>query len=351
MYQDRKSDQCIIIFTKDRLLTLSRLIKHLVNIGKDVIILDDSISKKIQNTISLLCGKADNIFYHGKEEQKIIFQNLGGLGINQFTEPLGTKGWHLGFVRNYAIILSRLLRYKRVLFIDDDIIIKDMNVINNLMKKVNDADFVGAKILGKPDYSIVDEIADKCNLKLEMSDISSGGFLAFNSDTISEYFLNYYNEDIIWIYLHSPKIKIVNCGAVHQQSYELPENKSEQASNQEFGEILFQGVYKAFKRNNSMLLTQKSFWSNVLDREMRYIRKLKELYKEKNIKDETINIFKPLLCYLSRISPDNFLKVFTKYFKTRDIWRDILAELDANGCYTNIINLILTKKARRYRYE
>lgn len=48
---------------------------------------------------------------------------------------------------------------------DDDIIIKDVNIIMGMTKLLDNADFVGAKISGMPDHSIVGHIMRELGMK------------------------------------------------------------------------------------------------------------------------------------------------------------------------------------------
>lgn len=326
MYNSVK--ECIIIFTKDRPQKLSKIIKQLIKLDKiDIIIIDDSVSKLAKEINSKLCNVADNIHYHGKDEQKELLRNLKSFKLENFIEPLGARRWHLGFIRNYAIILTKSLRYEKVLFVDDDIIFRDITIIKKVVSKLNDFDFVGAKILGSPDYSIIDNITDECGQKLELCNIPCGGFLGFNLNVISEYFLDYYNEDLLWIYLHPYTSKIYCCEEVYQQSQGSSRDLIKEALWQEFGEILFEGAHKSFQKNNFSLLTRNNFWNKVLQEETRYVKKLGDLCREKNIKNDKINILKQIELYILRLTANNFIKVFIEYFKKRKSWRNILLNL------------------------
>jgi glycosyltransferase involved in cell wall biosynthesis len=266
--------KCITLFTKNRPEILSKTLPQLTNADLSVIVLDDSTNTETKRIVDNIAKKWNNIYYHGRPEQKELLQKFTKLvsDLDYFIKPLGTNGWTLGYVRNYAIILAKTLDFERVLFMDDDIIIKDVNIIKEMMKLLDNADFVGAKISGMPDDSVVGYIMRELGMK--PYEFLSGGFLAFNLDSVSECFLNYYNEDWIWLFLHKPKVKLVKYGEVHQLPFNPFENAVERALQQEFGEILVDGVKKAIESKNNAALTDVPFWNRIVEKRSYLIKDL-----------------------------------------------------------------------------
>ena len=316
-----------MVFTKNRHEILSKTLHQLTDVDLPVIVLDDSTNTKTRQIVDNIAKKGNNFCYHGRYTQKGLLQGLIKLGfdLDCFIKPLGTNGWTLGYARNYAIILAKALGFEQVLFIDDDIIIKDYNIIQKMMKLLSNADFVGAKIGGMPDDSVVDYIMRELDMKLHK--FLSGGFLAFNLDSVSEYFLNYYNEDWIWLFLHKPKAKLIKYGEVYQLAYNPFKNAVERALQQEYGEILVDGVHEAFKRKDFSLLIHKDFWDEILEDRIIDIRNLKRQCKGKNIESSGVAVCEALLSCHSKTKSDAFTKVFVDYFDKRGKWLLILRKL------------------------
>ncbi len=344
MVNNKETSRCIIIFTEGR-KTLTQSLNSLNNVDIDIIVIDDSVNP-VKDANSDYYMK-NNVFYHCRNEQKLILNNINS-NLGRFVSPLGASYWSLGYVRNYAIILSKILGYKQVLFMDDDITIKNSDTVEIIMDKLNDYDFIGAQISGMPDYSITDKLADLCGLKHGMSETPSGGFLAFNLSAVSEYFLNYYNEDMIWIYLHHPNTKILKYGEVYQQPYNIFENGIERASKQTFGEVLIRGVYAAFEQRKNSVLLQNTFWEDTLNEEIECIKKIDRLCKEKEIESIGIDICNEVLSHLSNLHPDDFVKIFVNYFKRKKVWIDNLNKLKDNSYY-NSINIHNSKGCKNAR--
>lgn len=316
-----------MVFTKNRPAILSKTLHQLTNIDIFAIVLDDSTNTETRQIVNNIAKKGNNIYYHGTHEQKELIQKITELGVDLDSfviKPLGTNGWTLGYTRNYAIILAKAIGIERALFMDDDIIIKKVDIIKEMMKLLDNADFVGAKINGMPDDSVVGHIMRELSMK--PYEFLSGGFLAFDLDSVSEYFLNYYNEDWIWLFLHKPKVKLTKYGEVHQLPFNPFENAVERALQQEFGEILVDGVREACECNNFSLLVDIKFWSKIIDNRVSYVKKLIASCKINNNK-AGINVGNSLLRHLSKINRKKFMDVFVNYYAKKGIWINTIHSL------------------------
>lgn len=329
------NEKCVIMFTKNRPETLSKSLPSLINAELSVIVLDDSTNKETQLIIDSISKKGKNIHYHGRQEQMELIQKVAKLGSdpNYFIKPLGINGWNLGYVRNYAIIQAKALGFKQILFMDDDIIIKENNIIQDMMRYLVNADFVGAKISGMPDDSIVGHVMRK--LGMHPYEFLSCGFLAFNLDSVSEFFLNYYNEDWIWLFLHKPKAKLVKYREVYQLPYNPFENAAEKALQQEFGEILVEGVkYIIETDKDSSLLINKNTWNLVVKRRIKMIKEI-IMRSERNDFQTGITIGNELLELIQNMKVEDFINLFTGYFNGREAWLDIIGSLNGSKTTAN----------------
>jgi len=320
----------IIIFTKNRPQKLSKTLPQIVNVDLPVIVLDDSGDSKSKQVVKSISKRSENIHYHGKIEQWMILQKLENTNaFGPFIKPLGSDGWTLGYARNYAIILGKIFGFEQVLFMDDDIIIEDINIIFRMFDILNNGDFVSAEIKGMPDLSVVDFVMQE--IGLEPYRFMFGGFLAFSLGSVSEYFLNYYNEDWIWLFLHKPKAKLVKYGEVYQLPYDPFKNAVEKALQQEFGEILVEGVKKSIENgNNTALLLNKDFWNEVIKARTSLIKCIKNLSHENNFSTGG-SICKHLLNYHLKINGEEIANIFTIYFQRRKLWCHLLYSIDHIG--------------------
>ena len=314
----------IIIFTKDHPERLQKTLPQLFNIDLPVILLDDSVNSDTKVIVKKF-NDGQNIYYHGKIEQQRILQKLSSTDfeLNSFVRTLGSNGWTLGYTRNYAIILAKVLGFERVLFMDDDIIIEDNSLVYEMFDLLNNADFVSAEIKGMPDLSVVDFIMQKVGL--EPYRFMSGGFLAFNLNSVAEYFLNYYNEDWIWLFMHRPEAKLVKYGEVYQLPYDPFENAIEKALHQEFGEILVEGVkrYIEIENKSNTLLLNKDFWDEIVKMRANLIKDIMHL-SQKNKSSIGVSVSKHLLSYYAHIDREKIANIFIDYYRKRKFWYRLL---------------------------
>lgn len=315
------NDECVIIFTKDRQTILLKTVQEFLHTGLEVILIDDSTTQTTRKIFGQI--KLNNFTYHGKVEQQALLKYfVDKKSLYPFLRQLGLKEWNLGFVRNYALILSKIYGFKKVLFVDDDIIVQDVTLIKKILMRLDYVDFVGSKVIGMPDDSVVGHLMRACGGKYY--EFLSGGFLAFNINKISEYFINFYNEDQIWFFLHPATTKYEIFGEVTQEQYDPFRNVVLKALRQEFGEILDEGAEKAFYYNDSRLLITEDFWKGICSTRIEYLNQLKDLSVSKEIESTALKVHNALMDYYSKISYNALSKVFIDYFSQRDEWKNIL---------------------------
>jgi len=312
----------VIIFTKNRPETLFVTLDQLTHINRPIIVLDDSTDINITGEIKHYI-KRSGCIYHGSREQLQLLTSLNKFerNVNHFFVTLGTTGWTLGYNRNYAILLAKALCAEKILMMDDDIIINNRDLIDSTFKMLNMADFVGARVVGMPDDSVLGFISRE--LGLETQEFFSGGFLAFNLSSVCEYFLNYYNEDWIWLFMHKSTAKLIKHGEVTQIYYNPFEGAIKKALSQELGEILLEGVKISTKRNEICFLLSKSAWGQIIEQRIEKIKKIIELSEIRKFQvGHTVGM--ALLDYLKRFRPEKLEDIFKCYFEHKSTWSKLM---------------------------
>jgi hypothetical protein len=234
-----------------------------------------------------------------------------------------------GSSRNYALILAKVMRWERVLFVDDDIVWKDPALVSGTMEALAGADFVGGCIKGMADDSVVGHLVRASGHK--SYDFMSGGFLAFRTAVVSEFFVNEYNEDHIWLYLHGKdKIKIKH-GEVEQKEYDPFSSAVGRALWQEFGEILDEGAEEACNVGKDEVLLDEEFWRDVLAYRAEYIGRVCEMARETWVEPIALDVHAALQEYHGRISAGVFVSFYADYFRKRNKWRKFWDMLGCEG--------------------
>lgn len=296
------------------------------------------------NDIFNIINHSDQIIYHGSYEQRQIIayiQNVCNIDLAPFVpSKLNISGWNLGFVRNYALIYSKLMNFKKVLFIDDDIIVPSDKLIHAIFDLLSSYNIVGANISGLPDYSIIEYLIAKLGIKPSHPDnIVSGGFMAFNLDEVSsEFFINIYNEDWIWQIMHC-NLKSTKYGEVYQIPTNIFNNYNRilgKARWQSIGEIAVDGLLLAKKEDciDWNRLFNQRFWRQVIELNSKELEKTLLLTRNntESLNKLEYDLLKKVIQYYKQIKPYLFINIFRKYNILRNNWLILLKKLN-NCCY------------------
>ncbi|MEV0618010.1 hypothetical protein AB0I81_32125 [Nonomuraea sp. NPDC050404] len=146
----------------------------------------------------------------------------------------------LGAKRNLGLLLANLMGWERVIFLDDDIVVGGHEDVERAAALLDRYDAVGMHIGGYPDNSVV------CHAHRltggHQDSFLGGGALAVETFRNPSFFPNVYNED--WFYLldDTSLRRLAVTGMVRQRAYD-PFDRPARARDQEFGDVLAEGVY------------------------------------------------------------------------------------------------------------
>lgn len=310
----RIGKELIFIFTKDRPEVLKETLIHLKSFNIQLFIIDDSYYEDNQTNNRELLSLFPNAIYYGKSEfeESANSYNIDSTKYKSVFRQLGNAEWNLGFARNYALFLTRINNFDKVLFMDDDIIIPNTEVVHNSFNLLEKYDFVGTNIGGMIDDSIIGRISNDMGLIDNDERAFSGGFLAFNPKTVKYPFVNIYNEDWIWLFLHTKENKYLQSGCVIQNYSNPFLGFNEKILFQEYGEIVISGILVAKDKVKFELLTSNLFWESIVIERKSFLSKLYELAILSN-KDEFSTIINWLLQYYSKYESYNYSEFILNY--------------------------------------
>jgi hypothetical protein len=152
----------------------------------------------------------------------------------RFARPADT-----GPKRNLGLLLSHLVGWKRVVFLDDDIEIHDPEYLRQASALLNIYNVVGLSIGGFPDNSVVCHAYRSVGGD-QQSFIGSGA-LVVQVPRSPSFFPDIYNDD--WFYMLDAKKGLqpaATIGEVIQQPYD-PFRTPDRARAEEFGDVLAEG--------------------------------------------------------------------------------------------------------------
>jgi hypothetical protein len=145
----------------------------------------------------------------------------------------------LSLKRNIGLALGRLLGWRRILFLDDDIFRLDSFEVTRAASGLDYYAAVGIPARYFPDNSVVCHAYRLCGGQQGV--FVSGSTLAVDLRRTNSFFPNIYNEDWLFLAPYLDERKVSAYGSVCQHRY-LPFEDLDRARTQEFGDILAEGL-------------------------------------------------------------------------------------------------------------
>jgi hypothetical protein len=173
--------------------------------------------------------------------------------------------------RNFGLLLSHLLRWKRVVFLDDDVRVPDPSDLGRAVSLLGTHAAVGLGIDGFPDNSVV------CHAFREaggwQDTFIGGGALAVDVERNRSFFPNVYNEDWLFVLDAEKGLQsVATVGRVLQDRYDpyLPER----ARAEELGDVLAEGTFWLLDQGRSASDGDLGHWQEFLIKRGRFIEQV-----------------------------------------------------------------------------
>lgn len=179
--------------------------------------------------------------------------------------------------RNLGLVLSRMLGWSRILFLDDDITELDPDDIRRASGLLDTHDAVGLQVVGFPDNSVV------CHAYRDaggdQQSFIGGGALTVHLGRASSFFPDIYNDD--WFFLLGDKgIQPVGVtGKARQYPYD-PFRNPERARGEELGDVLAEGIYWLLDQGRSILDADEAYWSRFLLKRKSFIKRVLRMVQQ-----------------------------------------------------------------------
>jgi hypothetical protein len=220
-----------------------------------------------------------------------------------------------GAKRNVALLLSRMLGWSRVLFLDDDITKLDPDDVRRASGLLDTYNAVGLHVRGFPDHSVVCHAYRQAGGSQQS--FIGGGALAVHLERSNSFFPDIYNDD--WFFLLGDKgIQPVGVtGTVWQHPYD-PFRNPDRARAEELGDVLAEGIYWLLDQGGSVADADQAHWARFLPRRKRFISRVLEMVEQDRAlesaeRERRIAALKGSLGRLRLISPElceNYLRAW-----------------------------------------
>lgn len=207
--------------------------------------------------------------------------------------------------RNLALMLSHMLGWSRILFLDDDITELNPDDVQNASGLLDTHNAVGFQIDGFPDHSVVCHAYRQAGGKQQP--FIGGGALAVDVRRSNSFFPDIYNDD--WFFLLDGDKWLqptAVTGQVVQYPYD-PFRSPERARAEELGDVLAEGIYWLLDQDRSIMDADQDHWTKFLIKRAHFIEGVLEMVEdddlEPNEKARRIAALKGSLGRLALITP------------------------------------------------
>jgi hypothetical protein len=170
--------------------------------------------------------------------------------------------------RNLGLLLSHMLGWKRVIFLDDDIRVPDPADLSRAVSLLDTHTAVGLGIGGFPDNSMVCHAFRDAGGSQET--FIGGGALAVDVKRNRTFFPNVYNEDWFFVLDAGKGLQsVATVGRVLQDPYDP--YRPERARAEELGDVLAEGTFWLLDQERSISDGDLAHWRDFLTKRKRFI--------------------------------------------------------------------------------
>jgi len=179
--------------------------------------------------------------------------------------------------RNLALMLSRLVGWDRILFLDDDITQLDPADMRRASGLLSEKNAVGLHVTGFPDHSVVCHAYRQAGGEQEA--FIGGGAMAVAAGRSNAFFPDIYNDD--WFFLLGEDGGLQPAGVtgkVRQFPYD-PFRNEDRARAEELGDVLAEGIFWLLDQGRSLTGADEEYWASYIAKRRQFILRVLEMVK------------------------------------------------------------------------
>lgn len=232
--------------------------------------------------------------------------------------------------RNLGLVLSRLLGWRRVLFLDDDITGLNPTHVLQASGLLDTHNAVGLRIGGYPDHSVVCHAYRLAGGGQEP--FIGGGALAIQVERCNSFFPDIYNDDWFFLLDGDKGIQpVAVTGEVTQNKYD-PFRSPDRARAEELGDVLAEGIYWLLDQDKSIADADRVHWARFLVKRKQFIERVLQMVERDTTigpadKTRRVEALKGSLGRLALITPERCENYLRAWAADREQWQQHLEEL------------------------
>ncbi|MDQ3789831.1 MAG: hypothetical protein M3422_21640 [Actinomycetota bacterium] len=292
------------------------------------------LAAKLNCTLVALCSKwssAGDVVALAEGRTKLIAIDIGDLPdgvIPSFETARVLKGtrfeqWtDLSLKRNFGLLLARLVGWKRVVFLDDDIEVPEPTHLREAAGLADHYAAVGLKIDGMPDNSVVCHAYRDAGGKQDT--FVGGGAMAVRTTEITSFFPNIYNEDWFFLLDDDGLRRTTTTGIAVQEPYDP--YREQRARMEELGDVLAEGLFWLLDNGRSPRDATVAHWRNFLRQRAGFITDVMAMVErmdcERGQRDRMLVALKAARGRCQYIKPELCVRYVDAWRADRTTWRD-----------------------------
>lgn len=178
---------------------------------------------------------------------------------DQLPSACGHHITDLSMKRNVGLVLAKMLGWRRIFFLDDDIRDIAYPDLQRTVDMLRSCSAVGMWVTEFPDNSIVCHANRMTGGAQDV--FVSGAALAVDCERHTGFFPDIYNEDWLFFFDAASEGKLGNSYLNATQLYYYPFANADRAAWQEFGDVLAEGLYALLHLGMNTSQANSGYWS------------------------------------------------------------------------------------------
>lgn len=247
---------------------------------------------------------------------------LAGTGFERLTDT--------SLKRNLGLLLSRLIGWRRIVFLDDDIKIPepmDLRDAAGMTDHYAGVGLVTDPVEGMPDNSVVCHAFRAAGGEQDV--FIGGGALAIGAASMTSFFPNIYNEDWFFLLDDDGLRPTATTGTAVQKAYDP--FRTARAEMEELGDCLAEGLYWLLDNGRSLRDATEDHWRTSLGRRVEFIDDVLEMAAGMDDAALRTRVRRSLMAARARclsIRPELCVRYVEAWHADRVRWRRHLDDLD-----------------------
>lgn len=233
----------------------------------------------------------------------------------------------LSMKRNIGLILAKMLGWRRVFFLDDDIRDISYTDLQATVDMLDSFSAAGMWVTEFPDNSIVCHANRTTDGPQDV--FVSGAVLAVDCEQEAGFFPEIYNEDWLFFFDEAANKRLANSSLKATQLTYYPFANPRRAAWQEFGDVLAEGLYALLHLDGNVEHATREYWSQFLEARRAFLEGILDRSQnaDERVRGEMMASVRAALKCLLNIKPELCTRYIQSWRRDLTDWKRRMAEI------------------------